>query len=283
GILSNKNYSVMLQNVMLQNDRKKDEDSPTKLFSRNTEDNLAYWFKENEYKTIKNHKYIEGRGEIDLLALKEKTLFIGEIKSTFYRSSVREIHMHFTEDSGIKKAISQLGKDINYLKANWKNIKELLETELEITDLKIVPLAVSSTLEEGQSKLIVNGYNGFIASSFDLKIILTNRKFYLLNFFEIAMSMKFNGSIPSEYLEVMTGLRNDMKTTLEINDILIDFIKQNSEKLDFSLWKKGNSLCSADDLCNALNMGSVWDFIKKNDNISMKNILIGDYTINYFE
>jgi hypothetical protein len=197
GILSNKNYSVMLQNIMLQNDRKKDEGSPTKLFSQNTENNLAYWFEQNKFKTIKNHVHVEGRGEIDLLALKDKTLFIGEIKSTFYRSSVREIHMHFSnEDTGIKKAIFQLEKDINYLNKNWKTIKRLLETDLEIKDLKIIPLAISSTLEEGNGTITVIGYKGFIVSSFDLTLILTNRKFHLLNLFEVAMSMKFKGSIP---------------------------------------------------------------------------------------
>ena len=149
--------------------------------------------------------------------------------------------------------------------------------------MKIIPLAISSTLEEGQGTLTVGGYDGFIASSFDLTLILTNRKFHLLNLFEVAMSMKFKVSIPLNYWEVMMGLKDDVKTVLEINDILIDFINENSEKLEFNLWAKGNTLCSADDLHNALSKGSLWDFIGKNERLSIKTILIGDYTINYFE
>jgi hypothetical protein len=79
------------------------------------------------------------------------------------------------------------------------------------------------------------------------------------------------------------GLKDDMKTSLEISDILIDFMNENSEKLEFNLWEKGNTLCSANDLHSALSKGSLWDFIGKNEKLSMKNILVGDYTINYFE
>lgn len=284
GILSNKNYAVMLQNILLQTDRKKDEESPTKLYSKNAEDNIVHWFNQNAFTTIGNHKYIVDRGEIDLLALKENTLFVGEIKSTFHRSTVREIHMHLNnEESGIKKAISQLEKDIEYLKINWKDIKRLLKTELNFTDLKIVPLAISSTLEEGQGKISIGGLEGFIVSSFDLTIILTNRKFYLLNIFEVAMSVKFKGEIPIKYIEVMMGLKNDTEITSEINNILMNFIEENAEHLNFNLWEEGNMLCSPDDLYKALDEGLLWNFIGKNDGLAMKNILVGDYTINYFD
>lgn len=284
GILSNKNYSVMLQNILLQTDRKKDENSPTKAYSKNTEENLLYWFNQNGFSAIGNHEYIAGRGEIDLLALKDNTLFIGEVKSTFYRTSVREIQMHFNnEDTGIKKAISQLEKDISYLKSNWDVIKGLLKTELNYGDLNIIPLAISSTLEEGQGKIEIAGCDGFIVSGFDLTLILTNRKFYLLNFFEVAMSMKFKDGIPAKFMEVMMGLKHDPEIALEVNDILMNFIAENAEHLDFNLWKKGNNLCSADDLYKSIDGGLLWDFIGKNQNLSMKNILIGNYTLNYFE
>ena len=40
---------------------------------------------------------------------------------------------------------------------------------------------------------------------------------------------------------------------------------------------------SPDDLYKALDEGLLWNFIGKNDGLAMKNILVGDYTINYFE
>jgi hypothetical protein len=284
GILSNKNYSIMLQNLLLQEDRKKGKGGPTQLYSKNAEENLVFWFNKSGFDTLANHTFISGNGEIDLLALKDGMLFIGEIKSTFYRSTVREIHLHLNnEEFGIRKAIGQLEKDIVYLESNWNEIKNLLKTKLNFSDIKVVPLAISSTLEEGQGKMLIGGLEGFIVSSFDLTLILTNRKFYLLNLFEVALSLHFPDGIPTKYMEVMMGLKNDLQVISELNSILNKFIMDSASQLDFNLWTKDNKFCSAKDLYAALNERKLWDFISKDKSLTMKNIFVGDYTLNYFE
>lgn len=284
GILSNKNYAIMLQNVLLKGDKKKSEGSPVTMHSKNVESKIEELFSKNNFKTIRGHEFIAGKGEIDLLALKGNTLFVAEIKSTFIRESLREIHAHFTnEQTGIKKAVSQLQKDIRYLRENWNHLKPLLETSLSFDEVRIVPLAVSSTLEDGEQQLAIEGYKGYIVSVIDLTVILANKKFYLLNVFDLALKSKFMDAIPLNYMLAMQGIDSNMSVLHEINDIVEAFLKENVGKLNINLWKEGNMLCSPEDIIAALDKGSVWDFIEKDNNLYMKSLIIGNYTLNYFE
>ena len=81
----------------------------------------------------------------------------------------------------------------------------------------------------------------------------------------------------------MAGLRNDEQVNDQINKIVIDFISEHAKQLNFNLWAEGNQLCSADDVIQSLEDGSLWSFIQKNEKLSMKNLLVNQITINYFE
>lgn len=286
GILSNRNYSVMLQNIILQTDIQKDTNGITSQYGKNAEEELAFRFELNEYTVIPNYKYsYKNGGEIDVLAYKEHTLFICQVKSTFHRASVREISEHFSNtQTGIKKAIEQLNKDIDFVQNNWREIQERLGITIDYVNVKIVPLAVTTTLEDNIGDIIIKGYKSYIVPLIDMRIILSNWKRYLfMNYLEIALNDKYQNNIPKEIKEVMSGLREDEAISKQMADITVQYIEKNKNKVHHNLWNDGKSLCSPADLLNALENDLVWDFLEHKNTLLIKPIVIGRYTLNSLE
>lgn len=277
GIFSNKNYCVSLQNVLLKNN-----DTIRKIVGERTEENLAYWFQKNNFSIVSNHKYIDHKGEIDLLAFKDGYLFISEIKSTYNRTTLREITQHRSdEDRGINKAISQLKRDIAYLKLHWNQIKTKLNTNLDFSELNIIPMAVTSSLEENEGRLQIAGFVSFIASYFDLMLILSNKKALLWNLPEMALLDKFSGKIPTKYLSVAAGLMHDESIAVEIGGIVENYVLKHDFKTRTDLWSEATGFCSPKDLYNALNKGLLWDFIPENNKVFEKELIIVDHKIRF--
>jgi hypothetical protein len=287
GMMANKNYAVMLQNILLERDKAMDKEGPRNKYATQTEKLLAEWFGKNKFTCEPNFEYFlddinkTGKGEIDLLAYKDGTLFICQVKSTFHRATIKEIHGHFGDErSGIKKAIKQLERDIEYVRSNWRILKNELKADCSIDVLRIVPLAVTTTLEPGDGKFEIMDIKGYVVPLFELRVILTNTKFYLFNLSELALKARFGGQIPVKYLRPLTGIKDDPKITEEITEIVLQYAHK--KKPQFNLWADGHKLCDPEDLIQAIEKESVWDMIKGKSELSMSIILIGNYTLNYF-
>lgn len=286
GILSNRNYSVMLQNNLLETDTQKAAGGIIDQYSKSAEEELAFRFEINNYNTKLNYKYsYRNGGEIDVIAFKNNTLFICQVKSTFHRSTVREISEHFTNSkTGIGKAIEQLGKDIDYVQNNWNEVQKQLDVDIDYNKIKIVPLAVTTTLEDDIGDIVIAGHKGHIVPLIDMRIILSNWKRYLyMNYMEIALNEKYQNNIPTEIKEVLSGLREDEEITKQLADITVHYLKQDKSKLHHSLWDDGVDHCSPIDLLNAIQKGKVWDFLEGKKSLIMNSIAVGRYTLNSLE
>jgi Holliday junction resolvase-like predicted endonuclease len=277
GIFSNKNYCVSLQNLLLKSDG-----DIRALIGKQTEDNLVYWFKKNEFSIIQGHHYKDNKGEIDLLAYKDGHLYICEVKSTYTRIALKEISQYRNdEERGISKAINQLNRDIAYLRLFWDEIKIELGTTLSYDELNVIPLAVTSSLEEGEGKTIIAGLSSFIVSYFDMMVILSNRKALLWNITEMALQDKFFGNIPVRHMAAISGLEQNEQVARDIGEILAEYIDKKGPPINNDVWQEGTGLCSPKDLFDALNHGLVWDFLSKDDTISERRLVIGDNVLHF--
>lgn len=281
GILSNRNYAVMLQNIVLDMDKKQSEDGARNRYAKRAEENLAGWFQRNEFLCLPGFPHADGSNrEIDLLAFRDNTLFICQVKSTFYRTTIQEIHSHFTDErTGIKKAIKQLSHDLVYIRNNWEVIADELGVVCPLEKLTIVPLAITTTLEPGDGQFNVEGIKGYIVPLFEMNVILADTKFYLFNISDLALRAKFRGGIPVRYLNVLTGIHDDPSITKEITEIVFEYIEKS--KPQFTLKQEGSRFISANDIIRALENEWVWDMITLVPRITMRRVALGELTVNY--
>lgn len=168
----------MLHDILIGQDKKMDEGGPRNTYASRVEKLLTGWFEKNDFVVSPNYDcYADEEkknklGEIDLLAFKSNTLFVCQVKSTFHRSTISEIHQHFTDErSGINKAIIQLTRDIGFIKENWEKVRTDLAVDCPIDKLKIVPLAVTTTLESGDGLFQISDVTGYVVPLFELRVI----------------------------------------------------------------------------------------------------------------
>jgi hypothetical protein len=279
GIFSNKNYCITLQNIL-----QRSSEVARKDVAKYSEEKLQHFFDINSYKTVINHHYLDHNGEIDLLALKGNYLFIAQIKSTYTRTTVEEITEHRQNDeTGIEKAINQLKRDVAYLRVYWEQIRQELGTELDFDEVMIVPLAVTTSLEDSEGRFNISGCDGFIASAFDLELVLCNKKGLLFNITEMALSDAFPNGIPAEYIMVSAGILVDELISSKIATIVDDNSQQMVDRQNNDLWKKGKSHCSPIDLITALSEKTVWDFLPERIELTDRQLILGNFTIKYVD
>lgn len=119
-----------------------------KIFSVEMEKSLQWMFSEQGYTTILNWNYPSGddfsNGEIDVLAYKDRFLFILEAKFTYFRTQNRSIYDHRDK---LCEGGRQLKRAMRAIPANFVELKKALEIGEEYESLVVVPLLVSSSPE----------------------------------------------------------------------------------------------------------------------------------------
>lgn len=286
GIMANKNYSVMLHNMMSAQDRMAVEKGARATYAVNAEAQLCKWFEQNKYSCKPNYDcYLDVEkknksGEIDLLAYKNKTLFICQVKSTFHRSTITDVHQHFSDErSGIAKAKFQLTRDVGFIKSKWHQLSQILGADCTLDELEIVPLAVTTTLEPGDGSFQIGDVIGYVVPLFELRVILTNSKFYLYNISEMALRKKFGKNIPVEYLQPLYGMQDRLDIAEQISNFVLEYVE--TEKPRFSLWADGHKLCEPDDLIHAIKNESVWDMLSEPMPLGVNAMSFSDIVLNY--
>jgi hypothetical protein len=286
GILANRNYSVMLHNMLSAQDKMAVQNGSRATCAVHAEGQLSKWFEMNGFLCKPNYDcYLDAEkknksGEIDLLAYKSNTLFVCQAKSTFHRSTITEVYQHFSDErSGIAKAKSQLTRDVEFVKSNWHQLSRVLEADCALHELEIVPLAVTTTLEPGDGTFQIGDTTGYVVPLFELRVILTNSKFYLYNISEMALVKKFGENIPVDYLRPLYGMQDSHEIAEQFTKIVLEYAE--NEKPEFSLWSQGNKLCEPDDLILAIKNESVWSMLPEPTSLKAKTMLLGDFVLNY--
>lgn len=278
GIFSNKNYCVALQNTLQRNKDVRE------YVAAKAEQQLEEVFKENEFVTLIDHHYYDRKGEIDLLAIKGKVLFVCQVKSTYNRLTLQDVAEHRNDKGrGIHKAISQLERDVHYLRAYWERTSAEMNIAVPFDEITIVPLAITTLLEGYEGKLQIAGCDGFIVSLFDLKLILRNEKGLLWNMLLMALESEFGNEIPGRFMEAMAGVTSDEATIQEMDAIMDRYLQQNEDKIKKSLLREKAGPCSAEDLVAALGENKLWDFLPQNEELHEHKLKIGATLIRFKE
>lgn len=302
GITANKNYATILHNLIFNGKIEVNDQNLSKNNqSANFEKEIEGWFQLNHFKTKQGFIELDSTnqpsGDIDDIAYADGKLFIIQFKSTYARSTIKQIYDHKKdENTGFAKAYKQLEKDIEFLHSN-SNARNLL-SDLGIEDIskvEIIPLIVTTTFEEeGKTyplEVLGKKYEVFKVSVFELRVILHNWKLLLFEPNITVLKMKFGNNIPPRFQKMFfqKGFEPDRGVQEEYAKIFQEFYPQLIEHLQFNLWKdnqkdeQGKRYCTANDLYNAIKNESVWDFLPKgNFPMQMKTVKFGELVVNYY-
>ena len=110
--------------------------------------------------------------DVDVIALKDDYLILLQIKMTHPRSSLQEIKSY---KKTLQKAGGQLTQSVDYLCQYWNTFRSKLGSDKEWSDLKIIPLVVSTSLEYDRE--LFSGYPKI--SQFELERYLDNDAYLL--------------------------------------------------------------------------------------------------------
>lgn len=224
-----------------------DNNRNLKLQPANTEKFIADLFREVNFDSIASYCYEHNnlKGEIDVLAFKENTLFLFELKSTYVEEDIMKTSKYETLKFN-SKASDQLNKAKDYVLSNFEEIKaiEELNVNCKKKDLKIVTLIISNIYQS--DNLIFNNEHVKI-SLFELLIILKNDLYNMLvpkigkALFDSEMK------IPIDSILNMLNKSNPnyTKNSCDINE------------KDCNLWKDKNN-CMPNDILTAIKDNKVW-------------------------
>lgn len=278
GIFSNKNYCVALQNILSRREEIRE------IVAKKAEQQLEEVFRENEFVTLINHNYYDRNGEIDLLAIKGNVLFVCQVKSTYNRLTLQDVAEHRNDkERGIRKAISQLEKDVHYLRVYWERISADMNIAVPFEEITFVPLAVTTSLESYEGRLQIAGQDAFIVPLFDLKLILQNEKGLLWNIPLMALEAEYGNEIPGKFMEALAGGSNDEATQQELGAIIDRYLDLNEDKIKKSLLREKPGPCSAEDLLTALRENKLWDFLPGNEELHEHVLKVGTTLIRFKE
>ncbi|MCK4258137.1 MAG: hypothetical protein KAX49_04120 [Halanaerobiales bacterium] len=193
-------------------------------------------------------------GEIDVLAYKDQTLFVIQLKTTHARANVRDIFNHV--EYALKKAGDQLSRDTIYLDAeeHFEEYKELLNIDCTFEELEVYPLAVSTSFE-GNYTLIDDRFRKI--SLFELGLILMNGKgafFSLKDFMSMEDCFKLLNMTLGGNIEVGQEFFNK---SLEDNEEQVVAAMEG-----YNLWSNGKE-CTSQDLIDAIEKNKVWDQLEE--------------------
>lgn len=142
---------------------------------------LATLFRESGFNVVTDHvlklPMSKGKSEtdIDLGAIKGKYLFLLQIKMTGPRATYKSIQS-FIENS-LKEAGKQNKRVMAFLPKNWKEEREIFETDLPWEELIKIPLVVSTIFDRDRQE-----FSGSLKiSQFELERYLENDAYFLFN------------------------------------------------------------------------------------------------------
>jgi len=166
------------------------------------------------------------KGEIDVLAFKDNTLFIVEAKSGTRNDDFS--HAIFAELVRLEgSAAEQLEKIKSYVKEDWKKIKSVLgiDSDVPLDQVTLMPLIVTDYFE-GDLQLYKSSIRKI--TLLELEVILTNKRRELYEAYELMQRMNNSGN-PNFNAEVSERKSWDLwEGNPEINSQqLITCIEQN--------------------------------------------------------
>ncbi|NHN24101.1 hypothetical protein FIA58_000295 [Flavobacterium jejuense] len=235
-----------------------------------TEKYISEIFKKAKFGSISSHVYKNKNvpGEIDILAFKENTLFILELKSTYIGEDIMKTSKYEVLKFN-SKASEQLNLAKDYIINNYDEIKKCknLGINCELKDLKIVTIIISNIYQS--DNLIFRNEHHKI-SLFELMIILKNDLYNMLVQKECKILTDEKMDIP-----VNTMLQIENKSNLKYSKTH----KQINED-ECSLWKENNS-CSANDLTTAILESKVWKHQAELKQFTRESIKIQKFNKNH--
>lgn len=194
GIIANKNFGdVLATKVRLLGNKKG--------YGVRFESNIKELFSSNNFK-IYSGKYAQMKdcGEFDLLAYKDRYLFIVEIKASKGRLSIQDIENQ--KRDSLTKLISQLDKNYIEIKDDFENLKMKLHIQEDFEDLILVPIAVTNNFEFEEVLFDSENYEDKIIkiSAFELELILKDLVCFLYEKPDFLLWRKKSKTCPSNIL-----------------------------------------------------------------------------------
>lgn len=208
------------------------------------------------------YQYNGKNGEIDTLAYKDNTLFILELKNTYPVEDMLKTNLYEVTTFS-NKAVSQLERALDYVQQHFTTIKDELNIDCELNDLRIQTVIVSNIFQA--DNLVFNDRH-FKVSIFELAIILKND---LYNVMYSKMNKELSGGsfpdVPAEWVHGMVNVNNE-----DHKDVI-----NNIEAKDYNLWSSDR--CSADDVISSIKGNKVFKHME-----AYKGYPIENFNINKF-
>lgn len=206
--------------------------------SEKLEAKVSSWFEQAGFNSKARFEYMNGaqNGEIDVLAFKDNTLFIIELKNTYIVEDVINTSKYYTRNFK-SKASDQLDKSAHYVRSNFEAIKmdDTLNINCDLKDLKIVTIILSNSYVSDETIFSNTHYK---ISMFELMIILKN-------------------DVKNMHYSQMGKLLFNKNLVLPIDFLLNNSNKKFLEAENLSLWENNES-CSAMDLISAIKESKVF-------------------------
>jgi hypothetical protein len=141
----------------------------TRLISGQLEGRLQDIFRHRKFKTIMGRK-LGSRAEIDLLAYRDKTLFLIEAKCTRVRTRASEVRQ--VKDR-LEEAAAQLRRLREELTEFWNELYREVDAPEDLSDLRIILIIASNSLEFDHDY-----FDDIIKiSDFELEMVFANNAF----------------------------------------------------------------------------------------------------------
>lgn len=145
--------------------------------TRSTE-SLAERFRRNGFRVLGDEKLprpenpAQSLTDVDILALKDDWLVILQIKMTHPRATLQEAASHKKQ---LDKAGEQLTQTMEFFEGNWSAFRSKLDSNKDWSELKTIPLVVSTSFEFDRDK-----FSGYLKiSQFELERYLENDAHFL--------------------------------------------------------------------------------------------------------
>lgn len=234
--------------------------------SSNLEKYISDIFKEVNFGSVASHSYKHNKstGEIDVLAYKQNTLFLFELKSTYIEEDI----MNTSKYEVLKfssKASSQLNKAKEYVLNRFEEIKGIKELQINCKkeDLNVVTIIISNSY---QSDNLLFDNKHLKISLFELLIILKNDLYNMLVPKMSEALFDFNLDIP---MDAMLKIQNRSNPKYKNKNIQLD-------KNECNLWEDINN-CTPNDIISAIKENKVW----KHQNAKIEAIELKKFDKNY--
>ncbi len=233
-----------------------------------TEKKLALYFIAAGFETLYSYPYQwqTNKGEIDVLAYKDKTLFVIELKNTIV---FEEMLVNKNYESRIfqSKASNQLQRAINYINGNFNVLKEKLSISCSFEELDIVTMIVSNSFQ-GDNLYYKNTH--LKISFFELVVILKNDLYKVLINKTGKLLLNSDLELPVNFLNEISNRNNPYQKN------------GNKEvtKESTNLWKDTEN-CTPLDIVNAIKKNKVFKHLGEHRKYPIEEIELREYDFSH--